>query len=87
MRLTSSETTDKMAVSEHASGLATIHGLLHSVRVGLLTLRRQFLLAEEAVTASNLERSDVTLANFDTSHSGANLVNDTAELVTENVAG
>jgi len=60
--------------------------MLSSVGVGLLTLRRKLLLAEEAITTSNLERSDVSLADFNTGDFSADLFDDTAEFVAQDVA-
>jgi hypothetical protein len=77
-----------MRVSKHTRCASTIHGLLKRVGVGLLTLRRELLFAEEAVSTSNLERSDVSLADFNAPGGSvsADLIHDTTELVAEDVA-
>jgi hypothetical protein len=59
--LSTGEATSEMAVAEHACCPAAVHGVLESVGVGLLALRRQLLLAVIAVSAGNLERSYDTL--------------------------
>jgi hypothetical protein len=51
-------------VAEHACCAATVHGVLNGVVVCLLALRRQLLLAVEAVAACNLERGNYTLTAF-----------------------
>lgn len=84
--LATSKATSKVGVAKHARRTTTVHSTLSSIGVSLLTLRRKLLLAEEAITTSNLERSDVSLANFNTGDSCADLVDDTAELVAQDVA-
>jgi hypothetical protein len=74
-----------MRVTKHTRGTSTVHGALSSVGVCLFALRRELLLAEEAVAASNLERSDVAPSDLDALDASADLVDDTAELVTQNV--
>lgn len=56
------------------------------VRIRLLALRRQLLLAVVTVAARDLERRDVALALLDLLHGGSDLINNTAELVAQNVA-
>lgn len=77
-----------MRVSKHTRRASTIHGLLKRVGVCLLALRRELLFAEEAISTGNLERSDVSLADFDAPGGSvsADLVHNTTELMTEDVA-
>jgi hypothetical protein len=77
-----------MRVTEHSSSLRAVHGPLHCVGVCALALRRQLLLAEETVSASDLERGNVAAADFDGIgiHGRPDLIDDAAELVAENVA-
>jgi hypothetical protein len=83
--LATSESASEMRVAKHTSGTSTVHGTLSGVGVCLLTLGRELLFTEEAVTASNLERSDVAPSDIDARDASADLVNNTAELVAQDV--
>lgn len=84
--LPAGEAAREVRVAKHARRLAAVHGVLGRVGVGALALRRQLLLAEEAVTAGDLEGRDVAAALLDALDLGPDLVDDAAKLVAENVA-
>lgn len=86
LRLTASKATREVRVSKHARGPAAVHGVLDSVAVGALALRRQLLLAVEALAAGNLETGDDAVTLFQVLDAGSHLVYDTAELVAQDVA-
>jgi len=75
-------------IPKHARRPTAVHRPLRGVGICLFALRRQLLLAEEAVSARNLERRDVALADFDLVFvdARADLVDDAAELVAQDVA-
>ena len=84
--LTTGETAGQVGVAKDAGGAAAVHGLGLGVGVGDLALGRELVLAEEAVAAGNLERNDIALADLDLLDAGADLIDNTAELVAEDVA-
>lgn len=84
--LAAREAACEVRVSKHARGPAAVHGVLDGVAVGALALRRQLLLAVEALAASDLETSDDAVALLQVLDAGAHLVDDTAELVAQDVA-
>ena len=86
LRLTASETTREVRVSKHARGPAAVHGVLDGVAVGALALRRQLLLAVEALAASDLEAGDDAVALLQVLDARTHLIDDTAELVAQDVA-
>jgi hypothetical protein len=77
-----------MRISKHARRASTIHALGSGVGVCLLALTRELLAAKEALSASDLEGGDVALPNLNTvlANAWADLLDDTTELVAEDVA-
>ena len=75
-----------MTVSKHARGVPAIHGVCKRIRIRLLALRRQLLLAVTAPTASDPEARNDTIALVRPAHRRARTLQDTAELVAENIA-
>lgn len=84
--LSARKAAGEVGIAKHAGRAPPVHGLGRRVGVGLLALRRQLLLAKEAVAAGNLERGDVAAAGLDTAHTGPDAVDNAAELVAEYVA-
>jgi hypothetical protein len=79
--LAASEAAREVRVSKHARGPAAVHSVLNGVTVGALALRRQLLLAVEALAAGNLETGDDAVALLQVLDAGTHLVYDAAELV------
>lgn len=84
--LATSKAAGEVRVAKDTGAGTAVHGLRGSVGVGLLALRRQLLLAEEAVSAADLEGGDIALALLDLLDAGTCLDGHTAELVAEDVA-
>ena len=63
-----------------------MHGPRNCVGVCLFTLRRELLLAKEALTACDLERCNVSLAYFDACDAWTDFVCDATEFVAEDVS-
>jgi hypothetical protein len=84
--LAASKATREVRVSEHACGPAAVHGVLNSVRIGALALRRLFLVAVIALPAGDLEGCDHTVTLLQILDTRSHLVHDTAELVAQDVA-
>lgn len=75
-----------MRVAKQTSGTRPEHDVLQTRSVGEVTRARETLLTHSAFPACDLERRDDALAFRQSSNLGADLVDDSAELVSENVA-
>lgn len=84
--LAACKTAREVRVAEHACRLAAVHCVLGRVGVGALALRRELLLAEEAVAAGDLEGCHVATALLDACYLRPDLINDTAELVAKDIS-
>lgn len=86
LSLATSETARQVGVAKDASSAAAVHGLGLRVGVGDLALAGELVLAEEAVAAGNLEGNNVALADLGLLDLWTDLLDNTAELVAEDVA-
>ena len=62
-----------------------LHDVCKCIRIRLLALRRQLLLAVIALTAGDLEARNDVIALVQPAHRRARTLHDTAELVAENI--
>lgn len=81
LRLTTCESAREMRVAEHASRSAAVHGVLDSVGVRALALRRLLFLAVVALAAGDLEGGDNAVTGLPFGDGGADGVDFAAELV------
>ena len=84
--LASSKTTNKVGVAEDAAQAPAIHLVLQGRGIGLLASRSKLLLAELALTARDAEAVHHSLTRPQSFDSWAYFFDDTAELVTKDIA-
>ena len=75
----------EMRISKNTSCAPAVHGLGHGVRVGHLALRRQFLLAEEALPTSNLKTSHISAPDLHPLHALPHTLHNSTELMPQNI--
>lgn len=74
-----------LGAAKHTCSSTTIKSVFTKTAIGPLTKRRQLLLAVEALSTSNLERSHHSLAHFALLGPWSNFLNNTAEFMTQDV--
>jgi hypothetical protein len=74
-----------MRISKYACCPSTIQTLRSRIRVCPFALRRELLFTEEAISTSDLERSDIPLPDLHFVDSVANCLYNSAELVSQDV--
>lgn len=70
---------------KHTCSSTTIESMFTETAIGPLTKRRQLLLAVEALSTSNLERSHHSLAHFALLGPWSDFLNNTAEFMAQDV--